>query len=311
MNRLITRRLGAVIPVWLGITLVAFALTSVTPGDPARLQFQAREGRPPTATELAAERADLSLDDPAPIRYLRWLGAAVTGDLGSSYRSGDPVLGILADRAPATFQIAVMGMTLSIALAVPLGIVSAIRRNGPADHAIRLVSLTGASMPSYWLAYLLILLVAVRWQLLPVAGQGSWRHAILPALTLGLGGAAALLRLVRTCMLDVLRQDFVQVARARGLREGRVVVGHAFRAAFAPVLTLAGLQFAGLLGGAVIVESIFAWPGVGKVLLDAITERDYPVIQGFVLFAGTTFLAINLVVDLLLSRLDPRIGAAR
>ena len=297
----------ALVPVWLGVSLVAFALANLTPGDPARMMMQRQLDRQPTPEEVSVARAELRLDDPFVVRYVRWLGNAVTGDLGASYRTGEPVTQALAGRFPATLQIALLGMGMAIAVALPLGALSAVWRNSPVDHLARVLSLAGASMPSYWVAYLLILVFAVNLDLLPVSGRGDWRNFVLPSVTLGLAGLASLLRLTRSEMLEVLGQDFIRTGRAKGLRERAVVTGHALRNALIPVLTVAGLRLGALLGGAVIVETIFAWPGIGKFVLDSIFDRDYPVIQGFVVFMGTVFLLINLLVDLAYGLLDPRI----
>ncbi len=310
MSRYLLRRLAYLVPVWLGISFVAFTLANLTPGDPARLMLQRELGRQPTGQEVATVREGLGLDDPFPVRYVRWLANAVSGDLGVSYRTGEPVLGALFERFPYTLQIAGLGMLWSLAIALPLGVLAAVRRNSPLDHLSRVLALTGAAMPSYWVAYLLILVFAVRLHLLPVAGRGTWQHLILPSITLGLAASASLMRLTRSEMLEMLGQDFVRTGRAKGLGPSAVVVGHALRNALAPVLTVAGMRFAGLLGGAVIVETIFAWPGIGKFVLDSIFDRDYPVIQGFVVFMGTVFLTINLAVDLGYAILDPRIRLA-
>jgi peptide/nickel transport system permease protein len=217
------------------------------------------------------------------------------------------VTGALLDRFPRTLQIAVLGIATALALALPLGVLAAVWRNSPVDHLSRVVALLGASMPSFWVAYLLILVFSVRLQLLPVAGTGTWQHLVLPAATLGLAAAASLMRLTRSEMIEALGQDFVRTGRAKGLAPRAVVVGHALRNALIPVVTVAGMRFAQLLGGAVIVETIFAWPGVGKFVLDSIFDRDYPVIQGFVVFMGTAFLLVNLAVDLSYGLLDPRV----
>lgn len=310
MARYLLRRLAYLVPVWLGISIIAFTLANVTPGDPARLMLQRELGRQPTADEVDTARATLGLDDPFVVRYGRWLGGAVTGDLGTSYRTGEPVLGALLERFPFTLQIALLGLLGALALALPLGILAAVWRNSPLDHLSRVLALIGAAMPSYWVAYLLILVFAVRLQLLPVAGRGTWQHLILPAVTLGLAASASLMRLTRSEMLEVLGQDFVRTGWAKGLGARSVIVGHALRNALIPVMTVAGMRFAGLLGGAVIVETIFAWPGIGKFVLDSIFDRDYPVIQGFVVFMGTVFLLVNLLVDLGYAALDPRIRLA-
>ena len=310
MLRFVARRLLYLVPVWIGISLVAFALASLTPGDPARLALQRELGRQPTAEETTAAREQMGLDDPAPIRYARWLGDAITGDLGTSYRTGSPVLTSLADRFPTTLQIAGGGLLLAILIAIPLGILAAVYQRGPLDHLSRVFALVGASMPSYWVAYLLILLLSVRLGWLPVAGSETWKHAIMPAITLGIGGSASLMRLTRAEMLETLNQDYIRTARAKGLRGAGVMVRHALRNTMIPISTVLGMRFAGMLGGAVIVETIFAWPGIGKLVVDAIFDRDYPMIQGFVIFMGTAFLLINLLVDLGYGLIDPRVRLA-
>jgi len=307
----ILRRLAYLVPVWIGISLVAFVLATLAPGDPARLTLQRELGRQPTPEEVAVAREQMGLNDAAPIRYLNWLGDALTGDLGLSYRTGQPVLESLADRFPTTLQIAGLGLLLAIALAIPLGILAAVYRRGPVDHLSRVIALLGASMPSYWVAYLLILLFSVRLGWLPVAGSQTWQHAVMPALTLGIGGSASLMRLTRSEMLETLNQDYIRTARAKGLHSRALMLRHALRNTMIPISTVLGMRFAGMLGGAVIVETIFSWPGIGKLVVDAIFDRDYPMIQGFVIFMGTAFLLINLVVDLGYGVIDPRIRLAR
>lgn len=307
----VLRRLAYLVPVWIGISLVAFVLANLAPGDPARLALQRELGRQPTAEETAAARDQMGLNDAAPIRYLNWLGDAVTGDLGLSYRTGQPVLESLASRFPTTLQIAGAGLLLAIAIAIPLGILAAVYRQGAIDHLSRVVALLGASMPSYWVAYLLILLLSVRLGWLPVAGSQTWQHAIMPAITLGIGGSASLMRLTRSEMLETLNQDYIRTARAKGLHSRALMLRHALRNTMIPISTVLGMRFAGMLGGAVIVETIFSWPGIGKLVVDAIFDRDYPMIQGFVIFMGTAFLLINLIVDLGYGVIDPRIRLAR
>lgn len=307
MLRFIARRLLYLVPVWIGISLVAFLLTSLTPGDPARLALQRELGRQPTTEETVIAREQMGLDDPAPIRYLHWLGDALTGDLGTSYRTGNPVLQSLAERFPSTLQIAGIGLIMAIAIAIPLGVLAAVHRRSAIDHLSRVLSLLGASMPSYWIAYLLILLFSVRLGMLPVAGSQTWQHAVMPATVLGIGGSASLMRLTRSETLETLNQDYVRTARAKGLRSRTLLLRHVLRNTMIPISTVLGMRFAGMLGGAVIVETIFAWPGIGKLMVDAIFDRDYPMIQGFVLFMGTVFLLINLIVDLGYGLIDPRI----
>jgi peptide/nickel transport system permease protein len=307
----ILRRLVYLVPVWIGISLVTFLLTNLTPGDPARLALQRELGRQPTTEETAALRDLLGLDDPIPIRYLRWLGDALTGDLGLSYRTGKPVLESLAERFPTTLQIAGLGLLLAIVIAIPLGVLAAVYQRSPIDHLSRVLALLGAAMPSYWVAYLLILLLSVKLGLLPVAGSQTWQHAVMPALTLGIGGSASLMRLTRSETLETLHQDYIRTARAKGLRRRTLLLRHALRNTMIPITTVLGMRFAGMLGGAVIVETIFSWPGIGKLVVDAIFDRDYPMIQGFVIFMGTAFLLINLIVDLGYGLIDPRIRLVR
>lgn len=311
MLHFILRRLLYLVPVWLGISLVAFLLTNLTPGDPARLSLQRELGRQPTTEETAVAREQMGLNDPAPVRYFNWLGDAVTGDLGTSYRTGTPVLDSLTERFPNTLQIAGIGLILAIAIAIPLGILAAVHRRSAIDHFSRVLALLGASMPSYWIAYLLILLFSVRLGILPVAGSQTWQHAVMPALTLGIGGSASLMRLTRSETLETLNQDYIRTARAKGLRSPTILIRHALRNTLIPISTVLGMRFAGMLGGAVIVETIFSWPGIGKLMVDAIFDRDYPMIQGFVLFMGTAFLLINLIVDLGYGLIDPRIRLVR
>lgn len=295
------------IPVWLGISLLAYGLANLAPGDPARIALQRQTGEPPTEEAVERTRQQMGLNDPFPLRYARWLSQVVQGDLGKSYRTGAPVLRELTERFPATLQIAVAALLLGLLLALPLGIISAYRRDSAIDHGSRIVALVGASMPSFWLGYVLIIVFAVTLRLLPVAGRGGPEYFVLPALTLGLGAAASLSRLTRSSLLEVLDDDYVRTARAKGLRERSVVLRHALKNALIPIVTVTGMRFGSLLGGAVIIETVFAWPGIGKFVLDSIYDRDYPTIQGFVLFMGTVFVLINFLVDLSYLWLDPRV----
>jgi peptide/nickel transport system permease protein len=306
--RYVSRRLLSLIFVWLGISLLTFGLANLAPGDPALIILQRRSGGAvPTREQLEQLRHQLGLDDPFPVRYARWLARASHGDLGTSYRTGEPVTTMLGERFPATLELALSALLFGLAVALPLGVLSALRRDSAVDHAARLLALVGSSLPSFWLGYVLILVFAVSLGLLPVAGSGDWTHLILPSLTLGLGGVGGLTRLARAKMLDALAEDYVRTARAKGLSQRDVVVRHALRNALNPTVTLAGLWFGRLLAGAVIVETVFAWPGIGKAVVESIFDRDYPMIQGFVLLTGTTFVTLNLLVDLCYLWLDPRV----
>ncbi len=307
MTGFLLRRIAALVPVWLGITFIAFGLASLAPGDPAELILGRELEQPPTPEQLEAFREKNGLDDPFIVQYLRWTANAATGDLGTSFRSGEPVLGELASRLPATLQIAVPAFVVATGLALVVGMVSAVRRNSFSDHASRVVALVGDSVPSFVLAYLLIIVFSVTLGILPVAGRGTWRHLVLPSLTLGLATTASIMRLTRSSLLEVLGEDYVRTARAMGLPRRTVIVRYALRNALIPVITVAALVLGGFATGTVIVEYVFGWPGVGRFAVDSIFDHDYPVIQGFVVFAGTVFVVVNLVVDLLYLRLDPRV----
>jgi ABC-type dipeptide/oligopeptide/nickel transport system permease component len=301
------RRVLYLVPIWLGLSLLAFILGNLAPGDPVRSYFQRTKGRPPTETELAQMRALLGPDGSLPERFLDWLLGAVQGDFGISFSTGRPVLGELLSRFPATLQLAGAAMLVALAIGVPVGIVAALYRNRLADQALRVASLVGASLPGFFLAYLLIMLFSLQLGLLPTLGYGDLQHLIMPALALGLAESAILARLMRSSLLEVLDENYVRTARAKGLPEYRIIGRHGVTNSLNPVVTEAAMSFAALLAFSVIIETIFVWPGIGRLLLEAITQRDYPMIQGFVVFAGTVFVLINLMVDLIYRWLDPRV----
>ena len=303
----ILRRFANLIPVWLGVSALAFALGTLAPGDPAEMLLQRRTGEPPTQQAVVLMRHQLGLDAAMPVRYLRWLGAALRGDLGTSLRSGSPVIEDLSGRFPATLELSLAALLLGACIALPLGIGAARRRGSIIDHGARLFAIAGASVPSFLSGYVLILIFAVGLQALPVAGRGGVLHLILPSITLALGFAAALTRLTRAALLEELGEDYVRTARAKGLSERAVLLRHALRIALVPVLTFAATRFGHLLAGAAIVETVFGWPGIGTHIVDSIYDRDYPAIQGFVLFMGTVFVLLNLAVDLAYRALDPRV----
>ena len=302
------RRLLSLLPVLFSITFLAFVLGNLAPGDPATQVYIARTGEPPPNNEVVEEiREELGLNDPLPLRFVYWLADILQGDMGQSYRTGQPVFMELRQHAGITFRLAVLGAALAAAISIPLGCLAAIYQNKPIDLGIRTVGLLGASMPSFWLAYLLILVFGVRLQLLPVAGMGSWQHMILPVFSISLFGVATISRLLRASLLEALNSDYIRMARAKGLRERRVILLHALTNSLIPVITILGNLFGGLVAGAVIIETIFALPGLGRLIIDAISFRDYPIIQGFVIFTGTVFTLVNLVVDLSYVAIDPRI----
>lgn len=307
MTAYVARRVLSLVPVWLAITLIAFTLANLAPGDPAELVLEARGGRQPTQQEVEAMRERLGLDEPAPVRYVQWLGGALTGDFGISYRSGEPVIDQLRERSLVTLQLAVPAAALALALAIPIGMLAAVWRNSVVDHATRVLALSADSMPAYWLAYLLIILLAVNLGVLPTQGRGSLAHFVLPVVTLAVGSVGALMRLMRSSLLEVLGEDYIRTARAKGASPLRVMYPHALKNALIPVITVAGLLLAHFVTGVIIIEEVFSWPGVGRYLVESLNRRDYPVIQGFVVLAGTTFVLINLLVDVAYVWLDPRI----
>lgn len=300
------RRLWSLVPVWLGISLLAFALGNLIPGDPVEMILQQRTGEIPTRAAVERLRKQLGLNAAAPVRYARWVAEAVQGDLGLSYRTGTPVARVLLERLPSTLQLAAASLVLSIVIALPLGVAAAVRRGSWIDHMSRLIALLGTSVPAFLLGYALIMIFAVTLHLLPVAGSEGAASLVLPVLTLALAEAAALTRLTRASMLEVLGEDYVRTARAKGVPRRLILVRHALRNALNPLITLTGVRAGRLLGGAVIVETVFARPGIGKLVVDSIHDRDYPLIQGFVLLMGTVFLLANLAVDLSYTGLDPR-----
>ena len=301
------RRALSLLPVWLGVSLLAFGIANLAPGDPAEIILQRQSGEAPSADAVNKLRKQMGLDAPFVVRYGRWITGAVHGDFGTSYSSGEPVFRTLALRLPQTLELAVGALLIGFVIAVPLGVIAAVGRGKALDHFSRLLSLAGTSTPTFVLGYLLILVFAVWLHLLPVTGSGGWRYLILPVMTLGMAEAAALTRLIRSSMLDVLGEDYVRTARAKGLGRRGVIIRHALRNALNPVVTFAGVRLGRLLGGAVIVEYVFARVGIGTTIVNAIHDRDYPMIQGFILFTGTVFVTVNLLVDLSYVWLDPRL----
>lgn len=307
MTAYIVRRLLAVVPTALGISLLAFMLAALSPGDPAELILNRQLDEPPTEQQLSDFRARTGLDDPLPIQYGRFLLDLTRADLGTSFRSGEPVVTEIASRIGPTLQLALPALALSVTLAVSVGVVAALRRNSLADHGSRLAALLFESVPTFVLAYLLILGLSVGLGVLPVAGRGTPQHFVLPVVTLALATTAGMMRLMRANLLETMGQAYVRTARAMGIPRRRVVLHHALKNAILPVVTLAGMLLAGFVTGTVIVETVFAWPGVGRYIVEAIFARDYAVIRGFVVFTGAVFLVANLLVDLLYVRLDPRV----
>ena len=308
MTFFLARRLLYLIPVLIGITLLAFLLGILAPGDPAMAYYTLVNGvPPPNDTVLELLREEMGLNDPIVLRYGRWVLNALRGDLGRSYHNGFPVLTGLANRFPATLKLALCAMVVAVFLAFPTGILAAVYHNSIVDLMTRILSLVGACMPSFWLAYILILLFSVRLDWFPASGAGTLRHLVLPSFALGISGAASLSRLLRSSLLEILGTDYIRAARSKGVRWRKVILVHALRNALIPVVTLMGGLFGNLTAGAIIVETVFAVPGLGQLLISGIGARDYPLIQGFVLFTGTLFVLVNLMVDLSYAWIDPRV----
>jgi peptide/nickel transport system permease protein len=300
------RRVAMTVPVLLGVATLVFSLIHLVPGDPA----QAMLGEAAAASDVADLRARLGLDQPLLTQYRQYLVGIAQGDLGRSFRSSRPVQREIVARLPRTAELAVAAMAVALLVAMPLGVLGALFRGRAVDQAAMTLSLVGVSMPNFWLGPLLAIVFALKWSALPVSGTGSWLSLVLPAVTLGAALAAILTRMTRASLIGELRELHVLAARARGLSRARAVVAHALRNSLIPVVTIIGLQFGSVLTGTIITETIFAWPGIGRLLIQAINFRDYPLVQGCILFIAVIYVAVNLVVDLVYGWLDPRIRYA-
>ena len=303
MFRLLLTRLGSAFVVVLGVCTLVFLLIHLVPGDPV----EAMLGENAQVADREALRQALGLDRPLGEQYLAYIQRLARLDLGLSFQDRRPVAAILGERLPATLELTIAALALALTLALPLGVLAARHRGSPLDTGAMGLSLVGISIPNFWLGPLLILVFSLWLGWTPVSGREGPASLILPALTLGTGMAAILARMVRGSILEVLGEDYVRTARAKGLSEGRVLWGHALRNAWLPILTLIGLQLGGLLGGAVITETVFAWPGVGSLLVEAIQSRDYPVVQACVLLVSLSYVLVNTLTDLVYGWVDPRI----
>jgi peptide/nickel transport system permease protein len=299
----IVKRLLLAIPVIFGVAFLVFAMVRIVPGDPARVIA----GEAATLDVVEGIRRDLGLDRPIIQQFGTFIAGLARGDLGRSIRSRAPVGGELRARVPNTLQLTAAGLLVAIVVGVGAGVISAVRPYSLLDTAVMLVALAGLSMPVFWSGLMLILVFAVRLGWLPAVGTGSLAHLILPAIAIGGSTAAIIARMTRSSMLEVLRSDFIRTARAKGASEAAVISRHAFRNALIPVITVVGLQMGTLLSGAVLTESVFAWPGVGRLLVEGILARDYPIVQAAVLAVALAFVLVNLVVDVLYAIADPRI----
>jgi len=294
------------VPVLFGVTLLVFLMAWVTPGDPVVAMLgEASQGISRQALEDL--RRELGLDRPLPVQYLDYVAGLLRGDLGDSVRSRRPVLSEIRDRLPATIELALAALAIAVALGVALGVLAAVRKRTWVDGDAIAVALLGVSVPVFWSGFLLMIVFALELGWLPASGRGTWRHLVLPAVTVGVSSAAFIARITRGAVLEALAQDYVRTARAKGLAPRRVVLRHALRNALLPIVTVVGLQLGGLLGGAVLTETVFAWPGVGRLLVDAIVARDLPLVQGSVLVVSLLFILVNLTVDLSYAAINPKV----
>lgn len=306
MGRYLLGRVATAVPTLFLLTFVAFLLTSAAHGDPAEAALR-QGGQEPTPEAIATYRQQLGLNDPLVVRYGRWLIALTHGDLGTSFLSQRPVRAIIGERLEPTLRLGITAFIVTSIVGIGLGIIFGLNVNSKLDVIGRWISLLLAAIPSFWLALLLVSIVAERWRLLPVAGYGGARYLILPVIALSCSPAAGLMRLSRAAMIEAWRQDYVRTARAKGLRQYALVLGHALPNALLPIVTVLGLRFGQLLAGAIVIETIFSWPGMGTALIGAISGRDLPVIGAYVLLSGVAFIIVNLLTDLSYGLLDPRI----
>ena len=303
MFQYVIKRLLSIIPVLFGISLLLFFMLRALPGDPA----QVLAGQMATPEDIEHIRHQLGLDKPVYIQYAVFLGQLAKFDLGRSARTQNPVIEEIWARLPNTILLAVVAITLACLFGIPAGIISAIKPYTFLDYLVTSAALFGISMPVFWLGLMLVIVFSVILPWLPAGGTGSWKHVILPSITLTAFVVAFIARMTRSSMLEVLSQDYTTTARSKGLMEKVVVIKHALKNALIPIITVVGLQFGMLLGGAVLTETVFAWPGVGRLIVDSILARDYPVIQGTILIFGLIYTLVNLMVDVIYAFVDPRI----
>lgn len=306
MLKYLVRRLLGLVPVLLGVTILVFAMLRVSPGDPL-LALLGEEAQGLSAAAREELRSQFGFDR-SPIRqYFDYLTGALTGDLGASVRTGQPVAREIASRFPATLQLAGAGMAISLAIGLTLGVLAALYRRTWVDYLAVLVALAGVSIPVFWSGLILMLIFALELRWLPASGYGTWQHLIMPAVAIGFSSSAIVARVTRSSMIEVLRSDYIRTGRAKGVSEHNITWRHALRNAMLPIVTIVGLQFGGLLGGSVLTETVFAWPGIGRLVVDSIRAQDMPLVQGTVLFIAVIFIVINLLVDLSYAFLNPRI----
>ena len=303
MPGFVVRRVALTVPVLLGVATLVFSLIHLVPGDPALSML----GEGATPEEVLALRERLGLERPLAVQYAAFLSGVVRGDLGESLRYGTPVASEIAARVPATLQLALAAMLVAVGLAAPLGILAAVYRGTAVDHGAMTFALVGICLPNFWLGPLLAIVFAVQLGWLPVSGTGGLSHLVLPSITLGTALAAILARMTRAGLLEELGEPYVLAARAKGVSRWRAILRHAFRNSLIPIVTIVGLQFGAVLTGTIITETIFAWPGLGRLLIQSISFRDYPLVQGCILLIAVTYVAVNLATDVIYGFLDPRV----
>jgi len=291
------------IPVLLGVTFLVFFIISLTPGDVADMIL----GQGATKESVAKLREDMGLNDPLPVQYGRYLGRLLQGDMGLSYATGKPVAGEIAARYPNTLRLAFFSILVSILISIPVGVVSAVKQYSIFDNLGMILALVGISMPSFWLGLMLIIGFALHLGWFPSGGAGQWNSIILPALTLGVASTASIARTTRSSMLEVVRQDYIRTAKAKGVGARTVILKHALKNALIPTMTVIGLEFGELLGGAILTETVFSWPGVGRLMVDSIQRKDTPMVLGCIIVFSISFSMVNLVIDILYAFIDPRI----
>ncbi|MBQ9925073.1 MAG: ABC transporter permease [Clostridia bacterium] len=303
MWKFIAKRLVAMIPVLLGVTLVIYLILNMAPGDPAKVIL----GEQATPEQIAELREEMGLNDPVLVQYARYIFNLVQGDMGESYNSGLKCNVEIFARFPNTLRLTICAISLAVILALPIGIVAAVKQNSIFDGVSMFIALIGLSMPVFWLGLLLILFFSLRLGWFPSSGAEGWKSLVLPTVTLGFQQMASIARVTRSSMLEVIRADYIRTARAKGVAESKVITKHALKNALIPTVTVVGLQFGGMLGGSVMTESVYAWPGVGRLMVQSINKRDIPMVLGCVIMFSVTSSVVNLLVDVLYGFIDPRI----
>lgn len=305
MIRYVLKRLLMLIPILIGITFIVFFILSLTPGDPARMIL----GQNATQAQIDAMREQMGLNDPVVLRYLKYMGNALRGDFGTSWSTKEPVFQMVLARLPYTFQLAFLAMVVTVVISIPLGIYSAVKQNTLGDSVVMVLSMVLAATPKFWLGILMMLIFSVHLGWLPTSGLDSWKSYIMPTIAMAAASTAINTRIVRASMLDVIKQDYIRTARAKGVKEGVILRKHALKNALLPVVTVMGMGFAQSLGGSVLIENVFSIPGIGLLMVERIRQKDIPTVMASVLFIAVVFAVVNLVTDILYGFIDPRIKA--